>query len=177
MHKHLNAALMLAAWMLQSHSLLAQHLVVHMHNTLTGKNMGHIEMTDTPFGLHIRPALHGLNPGMHGTHVHAHASCNHHGKDAGGHLMGKANATHLGPYDTMGHLGDLPALFVDAKHQAHLPVLAPRLTIRDLLGHSIIIHAQGDNYADTPLPLGGGGARVACGIITSALPVKPIAAL
>jgi superoxide dismutase, Cu-Zn family len=27
-----------------------------------------------------------------------------------------------------------------------------------------MIHANGDNYTDTP-PLGGGGAREACGII------------
>ncbi|MBV8452160.1 MAG: superoxide dismutase, partial [Deltaproteobacteria bacterium] len=26
-------------------------------------------------------------------------------------------------------------------------------------------HAGGDNYSDTPLPLGGGGARLACGVI------------
>jgi superoxide dismutase, Cu-Zn family len=28
-----------------------------------------------------------------------------------------------------------------------------------------MIHAGGDNYADAPKPLGGGGARVACGVV------------
>ncbi|SSP59941.1 Cu/Zn superoxide dismutase [Acinetobacter baumannii] len=28
-----------------------------------------------------------------------------------------------------------------------------------------MIHAGGDNYSDSPLPLGGGGARIACGVI------------
>jgi superoxide dismutase, Cu-Zn family len=28
-----------------------------------------------------------------------------------------------------------------------------------------MIHAGGDNYADQPQPLGGGGARIACGVI------------
>ncbi len=28
-----------------------------------------------------------------------------------------------------------------------------------------MIHAGGDNYSDTPEKLGGGGARVACGVI------------
>jgi len=28
-----------------------------------------------------------------------------------------------------------------------------------------MVHAGGDNHADAPAPLGGGGARVACGII------------
>lgn len=28
-----------------------------------------------------------------------------------------------------------------------------------------MVHAGGDNYADDPKPLGGGGARIACGSI------------
>jgi Cu-Zn family superoxide dismutase len=28
-----------------------------------------------------------------------------------------------------------------------------------------MVHAGGDNYDDTPAPLGGGGARIACGIV------------
>jgi Cu-Zn family superoxide dismutase len=28
-----------------------------------------------------------------------------------------------------------------------------------------MIHEGGDNYSDQPKPLGGGGARIACGVI------------
>ena len=28
-----------------------------------------------------------------------------------------------------------------------------------------MIHAGGDNYSDQPKPNGGGGARIACGVI------------
>ncbi|MFN3919079.1 MAG: superoxide dismutase family protein, partial [Methylohalobius sp.] len=62
-----------------------------------------------------------------------------------------------------GHLGDLPPLYVDADGQAQLPVLAPRLKLADLKGRALIVHAGGDNYSDHPEPLGGGGARIACG--------------
>jgi len=45
-------------------------------------------------------------------------------------------------------------------------VLAPRLKrLEELKGHALMVHAGGDNYADQPKPLGGGGARVACGVI------------
>jgi len=44
-------------------------------------------------------------------------------------------------------------------------VLAPRLKLADLPGRSLMVHAGGDNHADHPAPLGGGGARVACGVI------------
>jgi Cu-Zn family superoxide dismutase len=53
----------------------------------------------------------------------------------------------------------------DASGDAKTPVVAPRLELADLLGRSLMIHAEGDNYSDAPKPLGGGGARVACGVI------------
>jgi Cu-Zn family superoxide dismutase len=28
-----------------------------------------------------------------------------------------------------------------------------------------MIHEGGDNYRDTPEPLGGGGGRIACGVV------------
>ena len=64
-----------------------------------------------------------------------------------------------------GHLGDLPALKVDASGKATTPVLAPRLKLAQLSGHSLMIHAGGDNYSDSPEKLGGGGARIACGVM------------
>ena len=48
-----------------------------------------------------------------------------------------------------------------------LPVLAPRLKVSMLQGHALVVHEGGDNYSDLPLPLGGGGARFACGVVAS----------
>ena len=56
-------------------------------------------------------------------------------------------------------------LVVDPDGTATLAVLAPRLKVSDVLGRALMIHAGGDNYSDQPLPLGGGGARIACGVI------------
>lgn len=70
---------------------------------------------------------------------------------------------HQGP-DGKGHQGDLPALYADKSGKAKLPVLAPRIRLKDLKGHALIIHAGGDNYSDDPKPLGSGGARIACGL-------------
>lgn len=42
---------------------------------------------------------------------------------------------------------------------------APRLTVVDARGKALMIHAGGDNYSDEPQPLGGGGGRVACGVV------------
>ena len=75
------------------------------------------------------------------------------------------NLSHEGPLG-FGHLGDLPYLTIGADGTDHETLLAPH--IRDVLGlknRSLIIHAGGDNYADDPKPLGGGGARIACGVL------------
>ena len=46
------------------------------------------------------------------------------------------------------------------------PVLAPRLKkLDEVKNHAIMIHAGGDNHSDHPTALGGGGARMACGVI------------
>ena len=65
---------------------------------------------------------------------------------AGGHFDPAKTGHHEGPMGK-GHLGDLPALTVDAKGMARKPVTAPRLKVADRGGHAIVIHAGGDNYA------------------------------
>ena len=130
-----------------------------------GKSVGTVTFTDTKMGLLITPHLTQLPPGLHGFHVHVGNSCSDMGMAAMGHLDPTKTDKHLGPYNTNGHLGDLPALYVDQKGVADLTTIAPRLTVKDITGHSLMIHAGGDNYSDTPEKLGGGGARVACGVI------------
>ena len=37
--------------------------------------------------------------------------------------------------------------------------------MNEIKGRALMIHAGGDNHSDHPAPLGGGGARMACGVI------------
>ena len=61
---------------------------------------------------------------------------------------------------------DNRSLQVAQDGSAKQPVQAPQLkTLADVKGRALMIHAGGDNYADQPAPLGGGGARIACGVI------------
>ncbi|EIC0165344.1 superoxide dismutase [Cu-Zn] [Salmonella enterica subsp. enterica serovar Kinondoni] len=142
--------------------------------TGTGKALGEITVTETPYGLLFQPHLSGLVPGIRGFHVHTNPNCLpglENGKEvpalqAGGHLDPEKTGRHLGPYNDKGHLGDLPGLVVNADGTATYELLAPRLkSLSELKGHSLMIHAGGDNYSDTPAKLGGGGARFACGVV------------
>lgn len=139
----------------------------------TQQNIGTITISETDHGVLFTPKLSSLPAGVHGFHVHQNGSCDPAEKDgkmsaaeaAGGHFDPDDTGKHLGPYAD-GHLGDLPALYVNADGTADYPVLAPRIDkLADIEGRALMIHAGGDNHADHPEPLGGGGARVACGVI------------
>jgi superoxide dismutase, Cu-Zn family len=137
-----------------------------------GRSIGTVTISESPHGLVFTPALEGLSPGQHGFHVHEKPECGPGVKDgkpgaalnAGGHLDPAHSGHHGTPWGD-GHLGDLPALFVDSDGKAKDPVLAPRLKLGDVRGKSLMVHAGADNHSDQPAPLGGGGARVACGVI------------
>jgi Cu-Zn family superoxide dismutase len=142
-------------------------IVVKMYQTaLTGNGLfiGTIKLTETPYGVMITPSVY-LTPGLHGFHVHENPSCEDMGMAAGGHLDPEHTGKHAGPYSSKGHVGDLPVLYVNKNGVANLPSLAPRLKLADLRGHALMIHFGGDNYADYPQKLGGGAARIACGVI------------
>lgn len=164
----------LAVAMLAAAGLARAELVVPMNQvdqTGVGPTLGTVTVTESPYGLVFTPALSGLTPGLHGFHVHQNPNCEPAEQNgtmvpalaAGGHYDPESTGRHDFPWGD-GHLGDLPALYVDADGNAGYPVLAPRLTLGDLEGRSLMVHAGGDNHADHPQPLGGGGARVACGV-------------
>ena len=149
----------------------AEQLVVTINQISAdgvGAAIGTVTLSDGPNGLVVQPNLKQLAPGEHGFHVHANADCgaanNAAGMAAGGHYDPAKSEKHLGPKGE-GHLGDLPALTVAPDGTATQWMTASRLKVADVKGHALMIHEGGDNYADQPKPLGGGGPRVACGVI------------
>jgi Cu-Zn family superoxide dismutase len=167
--------LLITILMLSSLPVLAAEKVVAMRaisEAGIGKIIGIIKLKDSEQGLVIATDLAELPPGERGFHIHENPSCATMEKDgkkvaglgAGGHYDPAHSGKHQGPIGT-GHAGDLPALIVAADGSAKGEVVAPRLRIGDVIDRAVIIHAGSDNYSDDPKPLGGGGARIACGII------------
>ncbi len=60
------------------------------------------------------------------------------------------------------HAGDLPPL-LSCNGEAHLEVLTGRFRVRDVIGRTVVIHSQPDDF--TTQPSGGAGAKIACGLI------------
>jgi superoxide dismutase, Cu-Zn family len=136
--------------------------------------IGTIRIVETAYGLAFYPDLKDLAPGLHGFHVHEHPSCAAAPNKDGVAVAALAAGGHYDPFDSKkhgepwgdGHFGDLPALYVDHHGHAVYPVLAPRIkTLAEIKQRSLMIHEGGDNHADHPAPLGGGGPRIACGVI------------
>lgn len=155
--------------------VFASEVTVSMHAAQAGGPgalLGTVRIVETRHGLAFYPSLKDLAPGLHGFHVHENPSCapaEQGGNTvpalaAGGHLDPAATKKHGEPWGD-GHLGDLPPLYVAADGSAAQPVLGPRLKLADVKNRSLMVHAGGDNHADHPAALGGGGARVACGVI------------
>ncbi len=137
-----------------------------------GASIGSIRVSAAPGrGVVFTPQLKGLAPGKHGFHVHEVGNCDAAEKDgkmspaemAKGHYDPAKTGKHLGP-EGEGHKGDLPALEVAADGTATKAVTAEHLALKELVGRSLMIHEGGDNFADQPKPLGGGGTRIACGV-------------
>ncbi len=169
-------AILALAWVAGTGVAAATELRAEIHRATPsgpGEAVGTVTIADSAQGAVIKTDLKGLPPGPHGFHVHEHNSCepataNSHAVPAGaagGHFDPEHTGKHAGPYGE-GHLGDLPVLEVAANGSATETLTAPRIKdVSMLRGKAVMIHAGGDNYSDQPEPLGGGGARIACGVL------------
>jgi Cu-Zn family superoxide dismutase len=115
----------------------------------------------------VHARVSGLSPGTHGFHIHEKGDCSSgDGMSAGGHFnpLGKPHA-----YPTVEdrHAGDMPMLAADAAGNAvldgELDVITIGVGATDIVGKSVIVHKDGDDFKTQPT--GNSGARVACGVI------------
>lgn len=148
-----------------------------------GKPGGRVTLTQVADGVEIVINVENLTPGEHGVHVHAVGRCEP-GPDpsgqtiafgaAGPHFDPGASQHHRGPGQapTQGHVGDMPNIVVAADRTGTLRYLHPHASLdtgaQSVLGKSVIVHAQRDDY--TTNPTGNSGGRVLCGVIEQARP-------
>jgi len=135
-----------------------------------GKEVGTVELTDTPSGVLMRLQLTAVPPGDHGFHVHTTGKCEPPDfKSAGGHF--NPDETKHGLMSADGpHAGDMPNLFVPENGAITIEVLAPLVRLKsdpallDDDGSALIIHAGPDDYQSDPA--GDAGGRIACAVVT-----------
>jgi len=152
----------------------AEQVVVKMNAISAGgvgEPVGTITLSDSAEGMKLAFNLRHMPPGDHGAHIHENPNCGPAEKDgqmvaglaAGDHYDPNHTGHHMGP-NGAGHMGDLEVVSIDPSGMDTEITTAKRLHVSDIRGRALMIHAKADNYTDTP-PNGGGGARIACGVI------------
>ena len=128
---------------------------------------GTVSFTQSGDRLLVEARVAGLTPGEHGFHVHESGDCSAaDASSAKGHFnpAAKAHGHHAGSEH---HAGDLPNLVADAAGNAVFRAEVSGLSLNDgptgIVGRSIVIHADPDDYKSQPA--GNSGKRIACGTI------------
>jgi len=91
-----------------------------------------------------------------GFHIHQGDNCS--GTDFSG------TGSHYNPSDQAHpkHAGDLPPL-LECQGNAYLSVRTDRFSVADIIGRTVIIHSDPDDFHSQPA--GNAGKKIACGVI------------
>ncbi|HET8866443.1 MAG TPA: superoxide dismutase family protein [Gracilimonas sp.] len=124
---------------------------------------GSVTFTESEEGVTIQGDFEGLEPGNHGFHIHEYGDCRaNDGTSAGGHFSPAGN-DHGAPTDTVRHMGDLGNIEANENGSANIDYTDDTVTLEQILGRGIIIHAGEDDLQSQPS--GAAGNRIACGVI------------
>ncbi|OKL35714.1 superoxide dismutase family protein [Domibacillus mangrovi] len=143
-----------------------------------GQKVGTAELEQTDAGVLIRLEASGLEPGTHGFHIHETGKCEAPKFESAGGHFNPVDASHGVDHEKGPHAGDLPNIEVGEDGAAQTEVTADQVTLKQgeqnsLLseaGTALIIHAKADDNISQPA--GDAGDRIACGVISKALPDK-----
>ena len=94
--------------------------------------------------------------GFFGFHIHQGDNCS--GTDFSG------TGSHYNPSDQAHsrHAGDLPPL-LECQGNAYLSVRTDRFSVSDIIGRTVVIHSDPDDFHSQPA--GNAGKKIACGVI------------
>lgn len=135
-----------------------------------GKDVGTVDLVQTPHGVLLKLSLKGIAAGEHAFHVHAVGKCEPPFTTAGGHFNPGSRKHGMEAADGA-HAGDMPNLHVPASGELVIEVANPAISlvkgqpnsVFDADGSAIVIHAKADDYKSDPA--GNAGDRIACGIV------------
>lgn len=94
--------------------------------------------------------------GFYAFHIHEGASCGGQGFSESGSHYNPSGALHPN------HAGDLPPLLAH-NGKARMSVLTGRFRVDEIIGRTVIIHSNPDDF--TTQPSGNPGEKLACGIV------------
>ena len=137
------------------------------------KKIGTVAFVETPNGMLIQARIDagsGLQPGMHGFHIHENGACDLADFQSAGDHFNPANHQHGLLTPGGAHAGDLPNIWIAGDGSAQADILTDGVkfggganSLDKPGGTSVLVHTEPDDYATNPS--GKSGDRVACGVI------------
>lgn len=127
---------------------------------------GSVRFFQTRTGVIVLADISGLPTGsgeckkpIFAMHIHGGGSCSGNATDPFADAL-----THYNPNDCPhpSHAGDMPPLF-GCSGAALSAFMTDRFTVREVIGRTVIIHANPDDF--TSQPAGNSGTKIACGVI------------
>ncbi|XP_040887791.1 copper chaperone for superoxide dismutase-like isoform X1 [Toxotes jaculatrix] len=116
----------------------------------------------------IDGTIDGLEPGLHGLHIHTLGDLTQDCNSCGEHYN-PFGRQHGGPGDTERHVGDLGNIVAGPDGRASFRQEDSHLKVWDVIGRSLVVDAGEDDLGRGSHPLskltGNSGERLACGII------------
>lgn len=138
-------------------------------DTVTGTIM-FMQRGDSP--TLVKGTVSGLEPGLHGFHVHEYGDLSKGCESAGAHY----NPDGVDHGDLQqGHVGDLGNIEAGDNGVAEFSIAAKRVDLigdRSIVGRALVVHADEDDLGqggdEESLKTGNAGDRLACGVIVLA---------
>lgn len=128
------------------------HGMVHFYQTRCG-----VLVVSEVFGLPVKSDM--CSSPIFAFHIHEGCECTGTSADPFADAKGHYNPDNcLHPY----HAGDMPPLFGNNGY-AFASFLTERFCVREVIGRTVIIHRDPDDFMTQPS--GNAGAKIACGII------------
>lgn len=152
----------------------------------SGADVGTATIAKSGDYLELTVDAKGLKPGFHGLHIHQVGKCEPNSVapagGAPGNFLSAGGHLQVGDAHAMPASGDLTSLEVRQDGTAHLVTTTDAVTLDQIKGKALIIHAGADNFGNIPSrytqaaggasgpdaetqATGDAGARVACGVI------------
>jgi len=151
----------------------------------SGADVGTATIAKSGAYLELTVDAHGLKPGFHGMHIHQVGKCEANSVapagGAPGNFLSAGGHLQVGDAHAMPASGGLTSLEVRQDGTAHLVTTTDAVTLGDIKGTALIIHAGADDFGNIPSrytqaggaagpdaetqATGDAGARVACGVI------------
>jgi len=135
---------------------------------------GRVVAHDTGSGTLFEVDLYGLQPGLHGFHIHRGGDMSR-GCDGVCDHYNPFGAVHGGLNASPSHLGDLGNVHADGRGEVHDILLAKRVSLLgpySVLNRTLVVHADPDDLghggAADSLTTGNSGRRLACGVMNLA---------